>query len=233
MPTLADRQTLPQPPPLIAIADAPLWEDPLRRHAFAFAVGRLASAFRRHPGQIGLQLRLHGCTAEQWLETLAELHWLRDFGLRLGISAPKQPTAELFGDLAAQLTALERAGVAWVQIGEDDAQAWSPALREPMGRVALARSCHDLEGVGQALKSGAAWVSLSPLLSTPSKPGVQPLGWGLLQQAAAMYPGQIVALGGIGAREAAEVWRLGASVAVLRAWQDQPSELAAALRAAY
>jgi hypothetical protein len=233
LPPPAHRQFLAHPPRLIAIADAPLWQDPLHRHAFAFAVGRLASAFRQHPGQIGLLLRLHGCPAEQWLDTLAELHWLRGFGLQLGISAPKLPTTELFGDLAAQLSALERAGVAWVQIGEGDAQAWARALGEPRGRVALARSCHDLEGVGRALQAVADWVSLSPLLATPSKPGVQALGWALLQQTAAMYPGKIAALGGIGAGEAAEVWRIGASVAVLRAWQDQPGELAAALQAAY
>lgn len=233
MPPPADRQALTHPPRLIAIADAPLWQDPRHRHAFAFAVGRLASAFRHHPGQVGLHLRLHGCGAEQWLETLAELYWLRDFGLRLGISAPKLATTELFGDVAAQLGALERAGVAWVQIGEGDAAAWTRVLREPRGAMALARSCHDLEGVALALQQGATWVSLSPLFATPSKPGVQALGWGPLKQAAAMYPGQIAALGGIGAGQAAEVWRSGASVAVLRAWQDQPGELAAALQAAY
>ncbi len=233
MPPPADLQLQTPPPRLIAIADAPLWQDPLRRHAFAFAVGRLASAFRHHPGQVGLHLRLHGCAADRWLETLAELHWLRDFGLRLGISAPRQPETALFGDLPSQLAALERAGVAWIQIGEGDAPAWTRVLREPTGAMALARSCHDLEGVGQALQQGATWVSLSPLFATPSKPGVQALGWGPLKQAAAMYPGQIVALGGIGAGQAAEVWGSGASVAVLRAWQDQPSELAAALQAAY
>lgn len=217
------------------MADAPLWQDPRQRHAFAFAIGRLAGAFASHPGAVGLYLRAHGWPAERWLEALAELGWLGEFGLALGVSAPQLPTVGLFGDAGAQLAALRGAGVGWLQVGEAAAPAWGPLLAAQPGPSALAwaRSCHDLAGVERAVQGGAAWVSLSPLFATPSKPGVAGLGWAALEQAIALYPQQIVALGGIGPGEAAEVWRRGASAAVLRAWQEQPRQLAAAFAAAY
>ena len=224
-----------QPPALIAIADAPLWQDRLQRHALAFAVGRLASAFAAYPGAVGLLLRRHDGPVEFWLEALAELHWLGDFGFALGISAPKRTAAELAADFSAPLHALRRAGVHWLQIGEGAAEVWMHARQSHPGELplALARSCHDLPGVERALGLGASWVSLSPLLATPSKPGHPGLGWAGLDQAIALYPNKIVALGGLGAAEVAQVWQRGASAAVLRAWQLQPRQLADAFGAAY
>lgn len=84
-----------------------------------------------------------------------------------------------------------------------------------------------------ALQGGADWVTLSPLLATPSKPGVEPLGWPRLQQAIALYPGKIVALGGIDAAQVGAVLGCGAAAAVLRAWQAEPAELVSAVDRAY
>lgn len=229
------------PPRLIAIADAPLWRDRTQRAQFAFAVGRLAAACGRSAWRAGLLLREQDWSPEQWRCAIEELQWLRVFGLALGISAPSVALRP------AQLQQLLAWGVDWVQIPERHARAWESGLLTPgtpaipptgsaqgtpapLRPLAQARSCHDLTGVHAALAAGASWATLSPILSTPSKPAAAPLGWAALTQACAMYPHRIIALGGLDAGTAGQALRCGAAgIAVLRAWQDQPQALADAV----
>lgn len=61
------------------------------------------------------------------------------------------------------------------------------------------RSCHDEEEVARATGEGAAWVTLSPVAPTASKPGHGPaLGTGGVRRAAAVAGGTpVLALGGV------------------------------------
>lgn len=219
-----------EPPPIIAIADGLLWQARAHRAPFAFAVGKLAAACRDHPWRAGLLLRQHRLSVDDWLVALEELQWLHDLGLVVGITAPAGTSR------VSPLPQLTKLGVAWLQIPEQQGESW---LADPEGvdqpglRFAWARSCHELGGVQAALAGGASWAMLSPVLATPSKPDVRPLGWAALAEASARYPHQIVALGGMDARAVGQALRAGAAgIAVVRAWQDQPLELAAAVTAA-
>ena len=219
------------PPRLIAIADAPLWRERAGRAPLAFAVGRLAAACRGRPWRTGLLLRQHNWSAAQWLDALQEFQWFGEFGMALGISAPRD------GAGLEQRALLAGQGVSWVQVPEGQAAAWHLAgagdFVEAAPPLAWARSCHDLAGVAAALAAGAPWATLSPVLPTPSKPAAAPLGWSVLTEACSLYPKRIVALGGMDALAASQALRCGAAgVAVLGAWQEQPRALADALSAA-
>lgn len=62
------------------------------------------------------------------------------------------------------------------------------------GSLMVSRSCHDAADVAAAAAEGAAWVTLSPILATPSKPGYGPaLGAGAL----GAHGVPVFALGGI------------------------------------
>lgn len=64
------------------------------------------------------------------------------------------------------------------------------------GTLAFSRSCHDAREVAAASAEGAAWVTLSPIFDTPSKPGYGPA---LGTQALAGHHVPVFALGGVGA----------------------------------
>lgn len=80
------------------------------------------------------------------------------------------------------------------------------------------RSCHDEEEVARAAAEGAAWLTISPVASTPSKPGYgPPLGTDGVRRAVAVADGTpVFALGGVEASSVADLRSAGAhGVAVL------------------
>lgn len=93
--------------------------------------------------------------------------------------------------------------------------AHQPAVAGPHGR-----SCHDATQLRRAVSEGAAWVTLSPVAPTASKPGHGPAlgasGLGDLLPAAGGVP--VYALGGVDETNAAALRRAGAhGVAVMGA----------------
>lgn len=207
-------------PRLVLVADEPQFAGPLAGAEFAFHFGRFLAELHRRPqltpADCGLWLRAHDRGWLWWGEQLQRMAWLAQAGVAIGISAPKHSDGEPPpADLPIRIT--------WLQVSEAQAQRW------PCGGIAVARSCHDAAGVAAALAAGAAWVTLSPVLPTPSKPGHVGLGWSLFADVARRHPGRVVALGGLGSAHVAQALQAGAAgVAVLRAWTGEPKQLVAA-----
>ncbi|HEV2300021.1 MAG TPA: thiamine phosphate synthase [Stellaceae bacterium] len=114
----------------------------------------------------------------------------------------------------ADVAAAEAAGAGAVHLpaGGSIAQA-----RARLPRALIGASAHSAAEAAALLAAGADYVSLSPVFVSPSKPGYGPaLGIEGLARAAALGLGPIVALGGIGAANAALCLAAGASgVAVM------------------
>ena len=112
------------------------------------------------------------------------------------------------------VAAAEAAGAGAVHLpaGGNIAQA-----RARLPRALVGASAHSAPAAAALLAAGADYVSLSPIFPTQSKPGYGPaLGIEGLRRAAALGLGPIVALGGIGAANAALCLAAGASgVAVM------------------
>ncbi len=195
------------------------WEVATLAHGLA----RFAAAAHQHDVRAAVWLRDHQRTDAAWLDLLAQWSWLAALGLPIGISAPAAPPS-------SQQWALWRArGVDWLHVSERHAAAW---LAAPPS-LPWSKACHGAEGVTAALSAGAAWVTLSPVAATPSKEGVAPLGWPVLESICRLHGGRVVALGGVDAPQLFDVRRCGAAgAAVQRAWRGDPQALAAAWRQA-
>jgi thiamine-phosphate pyrophosphorylase len=106
------------------------------------------------------------------------------------------------------LDAVEATGAAGVHLrgGSDPAVA---RRHLPHGLIGV--STHSADEAAAQLRAGADYVTLSPIFLTDSKPGYGPmLGLDALAAAAAIAPGPIVALGGIGPDNAAQCLAAGA-----------------------
>lgn len=109
------------------------------------------------------------------------------------------------------------------------------ALRARFGELLIGRSTHHPEEVAAAARDGADYVTFGPVYPTPSKAGYGPPPGldGLRRAVAVGLP--VVALGGVGPRQVAEVVAAGAAgVAGIRAFSDAGSlaEMIAAAAAA-
>jgi thiamine-phosphate pyrophosphorylase len=111
--------------------------------------------------------------------------------------------------LAAEL------GLAGVHLPQGQPVGPARALLGPGALLGV--SAHSAAEALAAAREGADYVTLSPIFSTPSKPGYGPaLGLGLLAQTAAGLPIPVVALGGVGPRNAGACRAAGAAaVAVM------------------
>lgn len=130
------------------------------------------------------------------------------------LDLPERERAELAAELARHVTVISARtllpGTAGVHLG-----AHQPVIAARHGR-----SCHDESQLRQAVSGGAAWVTLSPVAASRSKPGYGPVlridGVARLAPAAAGVP--VYALGGIDATNAADFCAAGAhGVAVMGA----------------
>ncbi len=178
-------------PPLLVISDRSLARRPLVEVAEA--------AFRG--GCRWFSLREKGLPDGERRELLRALVALGD---RYGA------TVTAHEDVDAVIAA--GAGGVHLPSGGDPAQA-RPRL--PKGLIGV--SAHSPEEAAEKLAAGADYVTLSPIFLSASKPGYGPaLGLDALAAAARLAPGRIVALGGIGADNAAACLAAGAhGVAVM------------------
>ena len=98
--------------------------------------------------------------------------------------------------------------------------------------LAVGRSCHDGTGVVAAAAEGVDYVTLSPVFPSASKPGYGPALGQAAETEGRAVPLAVVALGGIGAREAGACLAAGAAgVAVMGAVMaaDDPAAATRAL----
>lgn len=116
-------------------------------------------------------------------------------------------------------------------VGQDDLPAARARRLLPPGRI-LGVSTHTLEQARRAVQDGADYIGVGPVFATATKDtGYPPLGLAGLAAIARAVRVPVVAIGGIGPAEAAQVIRAGAmAAAVISALMTAP-DIAAATRA--
>ncbi len=127
-------------------------------------------------------------------------------------------------------------GAAGVHVGQDDLHVES--ARKICGAEAcIGVSTHNLDQFRAALATSADYIAIGPIFPTTTKQNPDPVvGLEFIRQARALTEKPLVAIGGITAERAAEVYAAGAdSIAVaadLASAADLPSRVACYLRAA-
>ncbi|MDQ3952682.1 MAG: thiamine phosphate synthase [Actinomycetota bacterium] len=128
------------------------------------------------------------------------------------------------------------AGATGVHLGQDDLPA--PAARTIAPAVLVGWSTHSAEQIDDVLRWEVRpdYIAVGPVYETPTKPGREATGLGLLRYAAEVVPDDLpwFAIGGIDATNLADVLGAGARrVVVVRAIAEaaDPAEAAALLRA--
>lgn len=125
------------------------------------------------------------------------------------------------------------AGAQGVHLGQTD-------LPVPEARILLGKgfwigfSTHSLEQFEEALDLPVDYLALGPVYPTATKAGADPVVPPLVQrEALRRSPVPVVAIGGVTARKAPELWRRGfASVAAVSAFAEDPAGAFAAFREA-
>lgn len=89
----------------------------------------------------------------------------------------------------------------------------------------LAASCHDAEELAMATALGVDFVTLSPVLATPTHPEACPLGWPRVTELLQGFNQPAFVLGGMTPAHLPDAWRAGAQgVAAIRAlWPAEPA----------
>ena len=115
-----------------------------------------------------------------------------------------------------------------VQLPEDGLP--TRVARGLIGKYAvLGRSVHDAESALQASRDGTEFVLAGTIYKSPSKPGVKPVGPGLITDITKDSALPVLAIGGITPEKVAEVIKAGAAgVAVISAIADADDPKAAA-----
>jgi len=185
--------------------------------------------------------------AEEWARRLA------DAGVELIQYRNKKASSRELLRVAQTLSALARsrnfrlvmndradiallAGAGGVHVGQDDLPV--EAARRVCGPACwVGVSTHNLEQLRAAVATSADYIAVGPVFSTESKANPDPVvGVELVRQARALTTKPLVAIGGITAERAAEVYAAGAdSVAVisdLARAADLPARVREYLRAA-
>lgn len=124
------------------------------------------------------------------------------------------------------------AGADGVHVGEDDLPA--EAARRLLGERALVGvSSHTPEAAEAAARLPVEYVALGPIFDSPTVPGAHPpVGLEGLRRARLRVAAPLVAIGGIGPQNLADVLRAGAdSAALISALWSAPEGAAARLRA--
>jgi len=110
-------------------------------------------------------------------------------------------------------------------------------IKQSFPRLLIIKSCHSLDDAISAEKSGAHFVTVGPVFSTPSKEGIlDPIGIEGLNNVCARCRIPVIALGGIGPESIAAVVQAGAyGIAGIRLFNcpesGRKSNFLAALRA--
>jgi hypothetical protein len=207
-------------PPRLTLVTPPDWHPADLRRALPGVValaGALPAAAR---ADLGVLLRLPLAGLPALAEAAAATRCLADLGVEIGANTGVRRSEE---EARALVLALRGSPVAVLQLPE---QAGPPLLwRSVLGSdssMLLSRSCHDPAGLVAARRGGADRAWISPIFATSSKPGQPPLGLAVLRQCAELWPGRVVALGGIDSTCAAAALATGAAgvAAVRAAWAD-------------
>ena len=107
-----------------------------------------------------------------------------------------------------------------VHLGQDDIgikEARSIAYKFNKN-LFIGKSTHSIRQARLAEKEGADYIGVGPVFSTPTKPGIKPVGLKLVKQVKSNISIPWVAIGGINKKNAYEVCKAGAKrVAVVRA----------------
>lgn len=115
-----------------------------------------------------------------------------------------------------------------VQLGED-AICVESARRLVGAEMLVGRSVHSVEGAVEAESQGASFLVLGAIFATDSKPGVEPAGAGLLEEAASRVSIPILGIGGIDQNNAGQIIKSGGyGVAVIRSILGSSNPVAAA-----
>ena len=115
-----------------------------------------------------------------------------------------------------RIDAAMAAGADGVQLGED-AIGVEAARRLVGADMLVGRSAHSVEGAVEAESQGADFLVLGAIFASDSKPGVEPAGTGLLEEAARRVSIPILGIGGIDGSNAGQVIESGGyGVAVIR-----------------
>lgn len=126
----------------------------------------------------------------------------------------------LSGDLAQMLEGLDSVSADGLHLSRH--QLMQLQCRPLTERYWLAASCHDRSELEQAQDLGVDFVTLSPVLETPSHPDVAPLGWRQFRGLCARLAMPVYALGGLSNEHLETVWNSGGQgIAAVRAfWSD-------------
>ena len=104
-----------------------------------------------------------------------------------------------------------------VQLGEDAICVEAAARRLVGAEMLVGRSVHSVEGAVEAEVQGADFLVLGTIFTSDSKPGVEPAGIGLLEEAARRVSIPVLGIGGIDQNNAGQIIRSGGyGVAVIR-----------------
>ncbi|MFQ5488392.1 MAG: Nudix family hydrolase [Gammaproteobacteria bacterium] len=88
----------------------------------------------------------------------------------------------------------------------------------------VAASCHDEVQLARAAELGLDFAVLSPLATTASHPGNEPLGWERFRLLTEQAVLPVYALGGLSGADLSRAWEAGAQgIAAIRAFWNQPS----------
>jgi len=120
-----------------------------------------------------------------------------------------------------------------VHLGQDDLRKTSIArTRKRLGEdKIIGISTHSLLQALKAVRQGADYISVGPVFRTPSKPGIKPVGTGLLRRVRKKVKVPIVAIGGINQSNIQKIKNAGIQrVAVIRAVVSARNVKAAAAR---
>jgi thiamine-phosphate pyrophosphorylase len=139
-----------------------------------------------------------------------DLPWREREAMAVEVAALLQPQGAVLV-VASDPGVAARVGTAWLHLAENDPL--------PPAGFAWGRSCHDADDVRRAAAEGAAYVTISPVFATVSKPGYgPPIGPSGVADAVAAAGGavDVYALGGIAPDRAAACVAAGAGgVAVM------------------
>ncbi|HEX5004686.1 MAG TPA: thiamine phosphate synthase [Gemmatimonadales bacterium] len=118
-------------------------------------------------------------------------------------------------------------GAQGVQLGAGDLR--TDDARRVLGNGWIGRSVHSVDQAGEAIADGADYLVLGPIFETATHPDRQPLGLGVLREAAALGC-PVVAIGGITVARAESVREAGAwGMAAIRALWEAKDPYAAAM----
>lgn len=131
----------------------------------------------------------------------------------LAARAARYGARVMLNGTAEEARSLGMAGVHW------PARMLLAARERPLD-LAVAASCHNALELAQAAKLGVDFVVFGPVLSTPTHPEAEPLGWDRWAALAAGQPMPLYALGGLRDQDLSLAWQAGGHGVALRraAW---------------